>query len=73
MRWTKLKSSHVVKNHLLELSESHLVLVVHVMLIHDLFNLLRGQVVTQLGESITQRACVDPLAIFSVELLEQRC
>ena len=62
----------MIKDHSLEFCEGHLVLMVDVMLIHDLFNFGRGQLVAELGEGILERSGVDPIVTGDVELAEER-
>ena len=62
----------MVKHHILELFKSYLVAVVDIVLSHDLIDLLVGEVVAHLGESLAEGHRAQLVRLLRVELLEQR-
>ena len=60
----------MIENHALKLLKCDLVTVVHIVLIHDLFDLHGGQVVTDLGEGLSERHRTQLVGLLSVEFLE---
>ena len=67
-----LMGSHVVQDHVFELLLSDDTIVINVMLVEDLINFVRGQVVTQLSEGVTQRCRLQLVLVLGIEFLEQR-
>ena len=62
----------MVKYHGLEFLECYLVFMINIMLVHDLLNLCRCQLVAKFGKGITQRRSADLIIACRVEPTEER-
>ena len=62
----------MIQNHVLELVERDLVVMVDLMLVHDLFNLLVSQVMAHFCESFAQGHVVESMSAVSIKFLEER-
>lgn len=60
----------MIEYHALKLLKCDLVTVVDIVLVHDLFDLHGGQVMTNLGEGFSERHCAQLVGLLSVKFLE---
>ena len=62
----------MVQDHVLELAERDLVVMVDLVLVHDLFNLLMSQVMAHFCEGFAQGHVSESMSAVGVKLLEKR-
>ena len=63
--------SHMIQNHVLELIERDLMMMVDLMLVHDLLDLLMSQVMAHFCEGFAKGHVVESMSAVSIKFLEE--